>query len=446
MPSFAVSGVFVAVVTVVASACAFLFAMMPVLPLAFLRLTAGCVPAAVMRVCTAWFDRVQEKWVGLVVLLLECVLRLRLAYTIVSPATTAPSQLADVFAPPRPGKFKLVLLNHRSRIDWLVMFPFIARAGGLRTLRIVLKDGLKRIPVFGWSMQVFRYIFLSRDWANDEATLRGLIAHYRESGGATIMLFPEGTDLSASNIAKANAYAAEHGLPCFHHVLNPRTTGFVAMVEMIGAANIEEIVDVTMGYTDFVPGERPAEVAIVNGRMPKKVHILCTRHRMAEQTEPVQGEKPALGAVPPDDAGLRLWLSDRFAKKELLLSQFYANNPVGFEAHHVRSVYGEHCAVATYDEDVEVASHPGSTKFSRFVRDMGLWHGFLGVLLLWSMPVLYWVFCSGLRTLLVCGLLANLCGWVTRDKGGLDEWLFLPQQQRQRQRPKENRGPSKRGD
>ncbi|RNF04741.1 acetyltransferase [Trypanosoma rangeli] len=412
----------------------------PVAALAVVRFTVGFTPTVLKRFCAAWCDHVQEKWLALVVVLVECVLRLRLAYTIVSTSATSPSQLADVFAPPQPGKCKLVILNHRSRIDWLVMFPFFARAGGLRTLRIVLKDELKRIPIFGWSMQTFRYIFLSRDWANDEATMRGLIAYYRESDGATIMFFPEGTDLSESNIEKSNAYAARHGLPCFHHVLNPRTTGFIAMANMIGAANLE-IIDVTLGYTDFVPGERPAEVSVVNGRMPKKVHILCTRYRMAQQAEPVDEEKQALDAVPTDDAGLRLWLNDLFAKKELLLSQFYANNPVGFEAHQVRGVFGEHCAVFTYDEDEEALHQPGSTKFLRFVRDMGLWRSF-GVILLWLLPVLYWVFFGGLYSFLVYGLFANLCSWVTRNRGGLNEWLFM--QQPRTEATREKRGPSKR--
>ncbi|ESS63033.1 acetyltransferase [Trypanosoma cruzi] len=437
MASVKASGLFFAVALTVASVSAFFFTIWPAAVLVLVRLTAGFIPTNFMRLCTAWYDGVQEKWLAFVVIFLECVLKLRLAYTIVSTSATTPSGIADVFAPPQPGNFKLIILNHRSRIDWLMMFPFLARANVLRTLRIVLKAGLSRIPVFGWSMQLFRYIFLSRKWSSDEAKMNDVIVHYRENGGATILLFPEGTDLSESNVEKSHAYAAQNGLPRFHHVLNPRVKGFVAMKNMIGAANIEEIVDVTMGYTDFVPGERPAECSVVNGRMPKKVHILCMRHRMAENTPSMGEERRALDVVPTDDDGLSLWLNDCFAKKEVLLSQFYASNPVGFEPHHVLSVFGENCTVFTYDEDEEMALHPNSTKFSLFVRDVGIWRGFVAIIVLWTIPVLYWVFCGGLLSLLLYGLLAAMCVWINREKGGLDVWLFLQPQPKRPARKEE---------
>ena len=42
-----------------------------------------------------------------------------------------------------------------------------------------------------------------------------------------MLLFPEGTDNSKGNQAKAHAFAKERGLPQYDHVLHPKTKGFL---------------------------------------------------------------------------------------------------------------------------------------------------------------------------------------------------------------------------
>ncbi|ORC87759.1 putative acetyltransferase [Trypanosoma theileri] len=430
MGGLSFSGFVFLLVLTVCGVCGFVLAFPPVVLLAAARVLLHKRPVGLVHFFNFWYDTVQDMWTGLVSILLECVLQLRLAFTVVCGAKDTPPRLEDVFGPPtQKGKFKIIIMNHRCRIDWLVLFPFLTRAGGSRTLRIVLKAELSRVPIYGWSMQFFRYIFLSRKWDKDEERMREMIAFYKSSGGATILLFPEGTDLSKSNIEKSNAYAAEKGLPIFHHVLNPRSTGLLAMKNMIGVENIEEIVDVTMGYTDFIPGERPQELSVINGRMPKKVHILCTRHymelKLEEQDKKGQASQDGLSAVPASDNEMHDWLNDRFAKKEILLSQFYANNPVGFEAHQARSVFGEQCKVFTYDQDEDAAKHPGSTKFSRFIRDMGLWRGFIGVLAFWIIPVLYCILFPSKLLMLWSIFCIGFSQWIVHEKGSLLQWLLL---------------------
>ncbi|KAH9599387.1 Phospholipid/glycerol acyltransferase [Trypanosoma melophagium] len=430
MAKLSFSGVFFLLVLMVTAPTGFVFTFFPVLLLIVARVVFQARPKSLVRLFGVWYDTVQALWTGLVVILLECLLQLRLAFTVACSVKDTPPRLEDVFGPPtQNGKFKIIIMNHRCRIDWLVLFPFLARAGGARALRIVLKSELSRIPVFGWAMQFFRYIFLTRKWTQDEERMREMIELYKSSGGSTILIFPEGTDLSKSNVEKSNAYAAQNGLPIFHHVLNPRTTGFLAMKNMIGVENIEEIIDVTMGYTDFVPGERPEELSVVNGRMPKKVHILCTRHHMKlkpnENDNKEQTSEDGLSDAPVTDNELHAWINDRFAKKEILLSQFYANNPVGFETHQVRNVFGENCKVFTYDQDEDAAKHPGSTKFSRFLRDVGLWRGFIAVLAFWIFPVLYCVFFPSKLLLLWCVFCIGFCQWIVHEKGSLLQWLLL---------------------
>lgn len=56
----------------------------------------------------------------------------------------------------------IVISNHRTRIDWMFLWCLFLRMEVLHQLRVILKDGLRKIPIFGWAMQFFRFIFLVR--------------------------------------------------------------------------------------------------------------------------------------------------------------------------------------------------------------------------------------------------------------------------------------------
>jgi lysocardiolipin and lysophospholipid acyltransferase len=72
--------------------------------------------------------------------------------------------------------------------------------------RVILKAGLKGVPWFGWAMQTFLFAFIKRGQENREADLDriGRIVSYlsQRRSRNTLVLFPEGTDLSPSNQEK----------------------------------------------------------------------------------------------------------------------------------------------------------------------------------------------------------------------------------------------------
>ncbi len=61
--------------------------------------------------------------------------------------------------------------NHQVYTDWLYLWCLAYYADLADSILIILKDSLKWIPFIGWGMQFYRFIFLKRNWASDQAQL-----------------------------------------------------------------------------------------------------------------------------------------------------------------------------------------------------------------------------------------------------------------------------------
>lgn len=95
-------------------------------------------------------------------------------------------------------KQSLILLNHRTRLDWMFIWMLHSRFQILNQLKIVLKSQLKRVPgpgslhpiwgperqqpsCLGWAMQHAAYLFLDRDWEKDKQTINSLTGYYKSA-------------------------------------------------------------------------------------------------------------------------------------------------------------------------------------------------------------------------------------------------------------------------
>jgi 1-acyl-sn-glycerol-3-phosphate acyltransferase len=215
---------------------------------------------------------------------------------------------------PQGDGLALLSSNHRTRLDWATVWPLMVHYGRLSNLHIVLKAGLRNLPYVGWVVQLARHVFLERRWEADAAHLTGMLQYIADaegSGGApTVFIFPEGTDLSAKNLARSHEFAGKQGLPQYQHVLHPRTRGFAACATALRTARkqLRTVYDVTLAYGGAVPQK---ESQLLTGRMPHTVHALVTAYPAA--------------SLPADDAGMDAWMVARFAEKERLLADFYAH-------------------------------------------------------------------------------------------------------------------------
>lgn len=204
-----------------------------------------------------------------------------------------------------------IISNHRTRIDWMFAgWAYGTLVGIIPDLVLVLKDSLRSIPIFGWAMQLMLYIFVSRKRDADLPRISRLLSYLLQCGPKpSILLFPEGTDLSDSNVEKSNSYAKSKGLSEFRQVLYPHPSGFICCMSALRGQGMI-LHDMTVAFKDFTPGRRTSEVDMATGRFPKEVLICVDRYPIDD--------------LPTDSQALKEWLRASFANKEQLLTQHYA--------------------------------------------------------------------------------------------------------------------------
>jgi 1-acyl-sn-glycerol-3-phosphate acyltransferase len=174
----------------------------------------------------------------------------------------------------------LVICNHRTRVDWLYCFWWYGAYVHMgEYLRVVLKDALRSVPFYGWAMQMSMYIFLQRSRDADVPHIYNVMSYLlKTSEKVSTLIFPEGTDLSESNVRKSNQYARERGLPEYRYVMYPKPTGFMTCAEAVrdfraslgsgeGAGEGCYVHDLTMAFKDYLPGERPNEKSLLLGAL-----------------------------------------------------------------------------------------------------------------------------------------------------------------------------------
>ncbi|XP_053701869.1 lysocardiolipin acyltransferase 1 isoform X1 [Synchiropus splendidus] len=258
-----------------------------------------------MLLSPAWYrwitDRIVATWLTLPVALLELVFGVKVVIT------------GEGFV---PGERSVIIMNHRTRLDWMFLWCCLLRYSYLRLEKICLKAALKAVPGFGWAMQVACFVFIQRRWEADKEHLENMLDYFcdiREP--LQLLLFPEGTDLTENTRTRSDAFAAQNNLPKFEYVLHPRTTGFTFIVERLRQGNnLDAVHDITVAYPKNIP---QTERHLVLGLFPREIHFHVSRFPVA--------------ALPASPAALESWCRERWAEKEARLRDFYSSEVRGFE-------------------------------------------------------------------------------------------------------------------
>ncbi len=217
----------------------------------------------------------------------------------------------------------IIIANHQVDADWWYCWEF-ARAYGLAgRLKIILKAELRKIPVVGWGMRQFEFLFLDRSWQHDQRRVYKLLGSFVEDGYECAMLvFPEGTTINTSALEKSRAFALDQGRPHMQHLVLPRTRAFQACMDALSQMpGITPIIyDLTLayhGYSGEVPTwemgygrehdvDTPNVEDMLRGRACPRVHV---------HVKVYEGDE----AVRTDVEG---WLDARWKEKDVLLERF----------------------------------------------------------------------------------------------------------------------------
>ncbi|CAN0128810.1 unnamed protein product [Pylaiella littoralis] len=247
----------------------------------------------------------------------------------------------------------IVIANHQVDSDWWFLFELLRPLRRHGALKIILKDDQKHVPVTGWGMRGFGFIFLKRDWVKDRANLEKQLGVFTGDGfPLRLLIFPEGTTINQRSMDKCSAYAKKEQRPTFDHLLLPRTTGFGACLNAFSSAennsggsgarggggggggggpqggggggggggrSTRVVYDVTMAYSGYsgeVPSwemgySRDRDVDIPNlggllkGRAPGPVHLHVEKHLVDD----IAGDG-------------KTWLDATWARKDALLQRF----------------------------------------------------------------------------------------------------------------------------
>jgi 1-acyl-sn-glycerol-3-phosphate acyltransferase len=151
----------------------------------------------------------------------------------------------------RPER-SLMISNHPTHLDWHPIFCLGQRCGQAASTRVLLKEQLRKVPIYSWAWQAAQYVFLKRhDKEKDVAWIHTVLECWKKSGvPASWLLFPEGTDMSESNVERSQAFARERGLQVYHHIIHPRTAGFVSLVQQ-ARSHLDAVYDITIAFQFF---------------------------------------------------------------------------------------------------------------------------------------------------------------------------------------------------
>lgn len=125
-------------------------------------------------------------------------------------------------------------------------------------------------------MQMACFIFIKRCWLTDKLTLQKAVDYFSNLNYKfSLLVFPEGTDLTTATKKKSDEYAEKHNLQKYDFILHPRTTGFVFLTKKLLESQIlDAVYDVTLLYPDQVPQN---EAKLLKGEFPKQVKVHLVR-------------------------------------------------------------------------------------------------------------------------------------------------------------------------
>ncbi|KAJ1301422.1 hypothetical protein OPQ81_008682 [Rhizoctonia solani] len=225
----------------------------------------------------------------------------------------------------------VMMPNHQIYADWWYLWCLSYSMRAHADVLIILKDSLKWIPIVGWGMQFFRFIFLARSWAHDKQRLTSHLTQLaRTAAGGQLpfllLLFPEGTLVSPQTRPLSAKYAAKTGIQDMQHILLPRSTGLLFCLRALAPHMPSlKLLDVTVAYPGIPRGGYgqayyTLRSIFMQGVPPPRVHVHLRLYDVARDV-PIGLPRGAEEANETERAAFDQWLLARWKEKDDLMEQ-----------------------------------------------------------------------------------------------------------------------------
>ncbi|KAL0583646.1 hypothetical protein ABG067_006459 [Albugo candida] len=254
-----------------------------------------------------------------------------------------PTNSGDI--PTDPSRPIIILCNHQIDSDWWFLFQMARSAQAAGNIKIVLKEQLKYVPIVGWGMRWFEFLFLRRRLDHDLKHIRGKhsILNALSNPQALrlsdefpfwLVFFPEGTTIHKEYVEKSKMFAEKQGRPKFEKVLLPRVAGLQVILDAVDAAE-PDIYDMTIAFPSY-SGEIPTTAMGYTRKHDTEIPSMKTLLARRSSRKPIwiHGQKFEYQHVRED---LQTFLDTRWKAKEELLKHFTKHQkfPSSDSARHV---------------------------------------------------------------------------------------------------------------
>ncbi|KAL5606576.1 hypothetical protein BROUX41_002978 [Berkeleyomyces rouxiae] len=221
---------------------------------------------------------------------------------------------------------RLVLIaNHQIYTDWLYLWwvGYANKPPMHGHIYIILKESLKKVPILGIGMQLYRFIFMSRKMAVDQPRMAYRLDKLKESHVAPdgteymdpmwLLLFPEGTNISPNSRPRSQNWANKMGIKNPEHMLLPRSTGTYFCLKQLDHS-VEYLYDCTVAYEGIPRGGYGEDYFTLQstyfqGRPPRSVNFHWRRFRIAD--------------IPLETCEeFDCWLRERWYEKDALMEEY----------------------------------------------------------------------------------------------------------------------------
>ncbi|EJT99919.1 acyltransferase-domain-containing protein [Dacryopinax primogenitus] len=234
-----------------------------------------------------------------------------------------------------PQKF-VCIANHQCYLDWMYLWCALYFAHAHQHIYIILMDRFKWIPVLGWGMQFYRFIFITRSWAADRVYLaRKLLELGKHAIKAAqpfvLLIYPEGTLVSDETRAKSRQYSEKAGIADMVNMLLPRSTGLLFSLRTLAPSipNLA-VVDFTVGYAGIPPAGYGQDFytlrsVFFNGISPPTLHLHIRMWQAKDLPLGDMSDSATRGAEASQEEKdmFDRWLLDRWREKDRWMDGFY---------------------------------------------------------------------------------------------------------------------------